>query len=325
MQRHRRAWSIVRVLATIIMLVVLVSRVDADTMFPDWDFDHIGWLAIALVITLAGALLASLRWQRVMTALELRSRMSRLLSTYMAGLFISNFLPTTIAGDALRVSRIASDTGEAPKTFASVVLERLTGWAVLPLITLVGLAVNPTLLHLPGGDRSIRLAIAVSVSTLIFLLVILMVAGHPRLGGRLASHTGWRRFTGAIHLGIDRFRHRPKVAIEVLAAGLCYQMAVVGAAFAAGHALGLPVGWTAFMAFMPVVAIVQVLPFPTIGGLGLREGALVLFLAPLGVNQSHAIALGLMVYGINLTVSLLGAPSFAVGGRPRPPAATATA
>jgi uncharacterized membrane protein YbhN (UPF0104 family) len=69
------------------------------------------------------------------------------------------------------------------------------------------------------------------------------------------------------------------------------------------------------MAFMPVVAIVQVLPFPTIGGLGLREGALVVFLGPLGVSQSHAIALGLLVYGINLTVSLLGAPAFAAGGR----------
>jgi hypothetical protein len=159
-------------------------------------------------------------------------------------------------------------------------------------------------------------AIIVSVVTLFLLLAVLMAAGHPSLGGRLASHTGWKRFTGAIYLGLDRFRHRPKVAAQVLAAGLAYQLAVVAAAFAAGHALGLSVGWTAFMAFMPVVAIVQVLPFPTIGGLGLREGALVLFLAPLGVNQSHAIALGLMVYGINLTVSLLGAPAFAIGRRP---------
>ena len=63
----------------------------------------------------------------------------------------------------------------------------------------------------------------------------------------------------------------------------------------------------------PAVAILQVLPFPTIGGLGVREGALVLFLGPLGVSQSQAIALGLVVYGINLTVSLLGAPAFAVG------------
>ncbi len=278
---------------------------------------------VALLVTLAGILLASLRWQRVLTALELRSRMSRLLSTYLAGLFISNFLPTTIAGDALRVSRISSDTGEAPRTFASVVLERLTGWAVLPMLTLVALVINPTLLHLPGGDRSIRLAIIVSVVTLALLLVILTAAGHPNLGGRLATDTGWKRFTGAIHLGVGRFRHRPKVAAQVLAAGVGYQLAVVAAAFAAGHALGLAVGWTAFMAFMPVVAIVQVLPFPTIGGLGLREGALVLFLAPLGVNQSQAIALGLMVYGINLTVSLLGAPAFAVGRRPRAAAVVA--
>ncbi|HEX3540919.1 MAG TPA: lysylphosphatidylglycerol synthase transmembrane domain-containing protein [Acidimicrobiales bacterium] len=325
MRGHRRVWSILRILATIAMFVVLVSRVDAKTIVPDWDFNHVGWLIVALLVTLAGILLASLRWQRVMVALELRSRMGRLLSTYLAGLFISNFLPTTIAGDALRVSRISSDTGEAPKTFASVVLERLTGWAVLPLLTLVALILNPTLLHLPGGDRSIRLAIVVSAATLGGLLVILAVAGHPSLGGRLASHTGWKRFTGAIHLGVDKFRHRPKVAAEVLAAGVGYQLAVVAAAFAAGHALGLAVGWTAFMAFMPVVAIVQVLPFPTIGGLGLREGALVLFLAPLGVNQSHAIALGLMVYGINLTVSLLGAPAFAVGRRSPVPAVVAPA
>lgn len=323
MQGHRRVWSIIRVVATIVMLVVLVSRVDAKTILPDWDLGHVGWLVVALAVTLVGALLASLRWQRVMAALELRARMSRLLSTYLAGLFISNFLPTTIAGDALRVSRISSDTGEAPRTFASVVLERLSGWAVLPIITLVALAINPTLLHLPGGDRPVRVAIIVSVATLTLLLLVLMAAGHPNLGGRLASHTGWKRFTGAVHLGIAKFRHRPKVAAEVLLAGLGYQLAVVAAAFAAGHALGLQVGWTAFMAFMPVVAIVQVMPFPTIGGLGLREGALVLFLAPLGVNQSHAIALGLMVYGINLTVSLLGAPAFAIGRRP--PAAAVTA
>jgi uncharacterized membrane protein YbhN (UPF0104 family) len=308
-------WSTIRVLATIIMLVVLVSRVDIDTILPDWDPSHVGWLVLALVITLAGIVLASLRWQRVMAALDLRPRIGRLFSTYLAGLFVSNFLPTTIAGDALRVSRISSDTGEAPRTFASVVLERLSGWVVLPLLTLAALAINPDLLHLPGGDRSIRVAIVVSVATLALLLAVLTAAGHPSLGGRLASHTGWKRFTGAIYLGVGRFRHRPKVAFEVLAAGLGYQLAVVAAAFAAGHALGLAVGWTAFMAFMPVVAIVQVLPFPTIGGLGLREGALVLFLAPLGVNQSHAIALGLMVYGINLTVSLLGAPAFAIGRR----------
>jgi uncharacterized membrane protein YbhN (UPF0104 family) len=315
MRSRRRLGAILRVVATIVMLVVLLNRVDLDRLVPDWDFVHVRWLIVAMLVTLVGIGLASLRWQRVLAALDLRSRMGRLFSTYLAGLFISNFLPTTIGGDVLRVSRISSDNGETPATFASVVLERLTGWAVLPLLSLVALAINPTLLHLPGGARPLRIALIVSFATLALLGLLLGAAGHPGVGGRLASNSGWKRFTGAIYLGVDRLRHRPAMAAEVLAAGVGYQLAVVGAAFFAGRALGLGIGWTAFMAFMPVVAIVQVLPFPTIGGLGLREGALVLFLAPLGVTENHAIALGLMVYAINLTVSLLGAPAFAVGRR----------
>jgi uncharacterized membrane protein YbhN (UPF0104 family) len=95
------------------------------------------------------------------------------------------------------------------------------------------------------------------------------------------------------------------------------------AAFLAARALGIDVGWTAILAFMPAVAIVQVLPI-TISGLGVREGALVLFLHPLGVSRDHAIALRLLVYGINLVVSLLGAPSFAVGAPSKTKAPLAT-
>jgi hypothetical protein len=77
---------------------------------------------------------------------------------------------------------------------------------------------------------------------------------------------------------------------------------------------------------MPAVAIAQVLPI-SLGGLGVREGAFVLFLGPLGVATSQAVALGLLVYGLNLAVSLLGAPAFAVGGggggRPEPARALA--
>jgi len=311
----RRLGAVIRVVLTVVLLGVLITRVHVGSIVHHWDLTTVGWLLAALATTLTGITLASLRWQRVLSALDLPHRMSQLLSTYLASLFISNFLPTTIGGDLLRVSRISSSNGETPRTFASVVLERLTGWMVLPLITFAALAINPTLLHLPDGDDAARVAVFVSIATLVLLASVLWFAGHPRLGGRLASNAGWRRFTGAVHLGVARFREHPALAAEVIVAGLAYQLAIVTAAFLTARALGLGVGWTAFMAFMPVVAIVQVLPFPTVGGLGLREGALVLFLAPLGVSHSHAIALGLMVYAINLTVSLLGAPAFAVGRR----------
>jgi uncharacterized protein (TIRG00374 family) len=292
------------------ILAVLVQRVDLGQIARLHTF---GWLAAALVVTLIGIVLSAVRWQRVLAALGLETGLRPLVSHYLASLFVGNVLPSTVGGDVLRVSRLAATNGDVPDTFASVVLERLTGWLVLPVLTLAALAVNPGLHR--EAPHAVDVAIAVAVGTLVLLVVILAAAAHPRIGGRFAASDGWRRFTGAVHLGLDRFRRRPALAIEVLTAGFAYQLAVMLAAFLAGKALGIGVSWTAILAFFPVVAIIQVLPI-TIGGLGTREGALVLFLGGLGVAQSDAIALGLLFYGVNLVVSLLGAPAFAVGARP---------
>ncbi len=313
MDGKQRAITAMRVAASIVMLAVLLPRVELRSLFPRWTGGTIEWLLGAMAVTFLGIVLSAVRWQRVLAALELPARVRSLVSHQLAGVFVGNFLPSTIGGDVLRVSRLSASSGRGPDSFASVVLERLTGWLVLPVITLAALALNPALLHLGLASTA---ALAVSIGTLVLLVVVLVVASSPRLGRRLEGHQGARRFLHAVHLGLVRFRRHPGLAFEVLVAGFVYQLAVVLAAFLAGHALGLGVGWTAMMAFMPAVAILQVLPV-TIGGLGVREGAFVLFLSRsgLGVATDQAIALGLVLYGVNLLVSLAGAPAFAAGGR----------
>lgn len=295
------------------MLAVLFRKVHLGSLVPEWHVHTFVFLAAGLVVTAIGIVLSTLRWWAVLSALGLRAKMRTLLNHYLAGLFVGNFLPSTIGGDVLRVTRQAADNGDRPSTFASVVLERLTGWLVLPVITLTALLINPGLRKLGNATA---LAVALSVSTLVLLTVLLFAAGHPRVGGRLAESEGWQRFLGAVHLGLARFRTHPGAVANVLLVGFAYQLAVVASAYLAARALGLDIGPTAVLAFMPAVAIAQVLPI-SLGGLGVREGAFVLFLHPLGVPDHDAIALGLLLYGMNLTVSLLGAPSFAVGGRRR--------
>ena len=81
-----------------------------------------------------------------------------------------------------------------------------------------------------------------------------------------------------------------------------------------GQARRRRLGFTALMAFFPAVLIAQVLPI-SIGGLGVREFALVFFLGAVGVGKEQALALGLLFYILTLVASLTGAPAFAVGGR----------
>lgn len=313
----RRKWGVpaARLVATVAMLTWLTSHVDLSQLrVPPWRTTTLLWLAAASTAAFVGVLLSALRWQRVLAALGQPASTLVLARYCLAGMFVGNFLPSTIGGDVLRVTRLSASTGQTPAAVASVVLERLTGWLVLPVLTLTALLVNPGLRrHAPGpADTATWLAVA----TLVALVAVVTVAASPQLGGRLTSTAGWRRFTGAVHLGLDRVRRRPGLAFEILTVGFAYQLSVMVAAFLAAKALGLTVGWTAILAFFPVVAIVQVLPL-TVSGLGTREAALVFFLHPLGVAQTDAFALGLLVYFVNLGVSLLGAPAFALGSRAR--------
>jgi len=314
----RQAVSLsVRIVVSVVMLAVLVGQIpsfDIDEMVPRWNVGTALWLVVAALFTLGGIVLSAVRWQKVLEALEIRARLPRLVSHNLAGQFVSNVLPTTIGGDVLRVSRLSRDTGESPGTFASVVLERLTGWLVLPVITVVGFTVNPGLRHLGSATR---VALGLALSTLVLLVAVLVAVASDRLGGRFASRADWRRFAGAVHLGLNRLRQHPVAAANVLAAGFAYQLALVFSAVAAAQALGVrAAGLTALLAFFPAVLIAQVLPI-SMAGLGVREGAFVLFLGPLGVAKEEAIALGLLLYLLNVAVGLLGAPAFAAGGRVR--------
>ena len=120
-----------------------------------------------------------------------------------------------------------------------------------------------------------------------------------------------------------KLRRQPRAATSVIAVGVVYQFALVLAATAGAKVMGIDeVGVTVMLAFLPAVLIIQLLPLG-ISGLGPREWAMVFFLGPLGVSDADAIALGLLLFALNLAVSLLGAPALLAGPpEPRAPGST---
>ena len=133
---------------------------------------------------------------------------------YLAGQFVGNVLPSTIGGDVVRVAR-ASTTRSTRRTiaFASVVLERLTGFVALPLLVFVGFALRPSLLD---ADHA-WIALLVAGITLVVLGSILFAAGHPRIAGRFAE----QRELDALHRrGAPRRRPRSAASPRQLVAVL---------------------------------------------------------------------------------------------------------
>jgi len=304
----RRAWATWgRVGLSAAIIAVLLHKAKPGRVVHIVQSSTLGYLVLGIVVSGIGLVLSAWRWQRVLVALERPVAFGRLVAHSFAGQFVGNFLPTSIGGDVLRVVRLAADTGSSETSFASVVLERLTGWVVLPVLALVGLAVSPRVRHL---DTPSHLTLLIALATLALLGGVLVLAGHPRLAGRFAERQSWSRFIGAVHFGVDRLRRHPSAVVGVLGAAFVYQLATVLTFALAIRVAGLHVPFGAVLAFAPIVAIVQVVS-PLQGGFGFREGALYLFLhALVRADGKDASAVGLLFAGMIIVVSLLGAPAF---------------
>jgi uncharacterized membrane protein YbhN (UPF0104 family) len=315
-RRHRRWVRWARYIVSAGLLAVLIAKIDPEDFVPP-DRSLPGTLAFlcsGILILGLSFLVAAWRWQRVLAVYDEHVPLRTLTKHYLAGQFVGNALPSTVGGDVLRISRCSKDTGSTEVAFASVVLERLTGFVALPLLTFVGFAVWPELAETPRS----WIAVVIAVGTLTVLGVILILAASPRLAGRFVHRANWTRFIGIVHVGVDRLRRDPRDAAGALAAAIAYQLSVVIAVYCAVHTIGLTIPNGVVLAYIPAAAMVQVLPI-SVGGLGVREGMLALLLHPLGVPTGQAVALGLLWYAMTIVVSLLGAPAFAIGHHGDPP------
>lgn len=318
--RRARLMLVLRTLVSAALLAVLVTRIDLAHALPrQRHLSTLGWFAAALAAATVGIGLSAWRWQRVLAVFGVRAPLGTLWGHYLAGQFVGNVLPSTIGGDVVRVSRAAGGTTNPETAFASVALERLTGFVALPLLTAVGFAFGPDLLGVPHAWAAVMIA----STTLGILAGILFLTGHPRLAGRFRNQPGWVRFLGAVHEGVDAMRRDPRGALGVLGTACVYQISTVATVWFVIRTLELSLPVAAVIAFVPAVAMAQVLPI-SVSGLGVREGMLVLLFGPLGVSAGQAVAVGLLWYCVMLLVSVPGAPALAVGHRVRHRATRAT-
>lgn len=278
-----------------------------------------GWALLGLGAQALAIALQSWRWSAVLRLIDRPLALRRLFSYTFAGQFVSNVLPTAFGGDVIRIARAGRDLSDTPTAFASVALERLVGWLVLPMISIGGFALSATA---RANATHARAALILGIATAAALIAMLIAAAA--LG--VSDHDrGWRGYLAAVRVGVLAMRRHPTRLASVLVAGSAFQLVLCVSVWALAQALGLvTIDLPIVMALYPAVAIAQNLPVG-IGGLGVREGAFTFFFAGIlttstagGSPNSALLALSLMTYVATVAVSALGAPALAGRGPARP-------
>jgi uncharacterized protein (TIRG00374 family) len=314
-RRRDRIVLVLRIVISIAMLGLLAWQLpdfEPGELIPQWTPAVLWWLLASTATMVFAFALQTLRWDTVLVPMGYHVPFRHLFSEFLAGQFVSNVLPTAFAGDVVRIARLRRDIGDGPAAFASIALERLTGWVVLPTISLIAIAWEPAYRSL--GAATV-VALVVDVVTLVALVAVLLIAANKRWQRHAVAATGWRKWIAAIHLGITAIRRRPTAVASIAFAGLAFQITQCLSIWMAAKALDIDeVTVLAAFAFFPPTLISQNLPVG-FGGLGVREGGFLLFFGALGATDERAIALGLVTYLITVVASSFGAPFLAIGGQ----------
>lgn len=252
-------------------------------------------LAAGLAVKALTLPLAALRWRAAGRAAGMTLSRLTAFKLQMAGIFLGQVLPGAVGGDLLRgwfTWRLGQPAGAV---VAAMVLDRMTALLGVALLGLIGLP---------------RLA-AVAPPALVwgvFALASALLAGTGVLAllGRLPLPDPLRRgAAGAALRTVQAMPGRP-AAWAALGYSMAVHLATIATAILYARALGLPLGWLDGLVVVPASIVAAALPV-SLGGWGVREGAMVAGFTLLGLDPGTALLVSLLIGGSMILLSLPGA------------------
>jgi len=301
---RRRLFALARIAVSAALLVGILHGIDWNLAWETAAGADPPLLLLAPVIWLASLLVGSLRWRLILRDGGVSFPLGKALPAYLVGAFYNLFLPGAVGGDAARAAVCSAATGcGLGRATGSVLLERLSGLAAVVVFILGTSLVFPGiwsgLLH-SGSPCTVALA-----AGMVLLAAAAAVASRGLLVRRASR---WHR--GRILPALGRMlRTAAGVSLPALLLSILLSMLFQGARFMGMYALsrsiGLPLRPEVFFSLMPLVYLATLVPV-SLGGLGIREGTLVVLLGGLGVAASQAVTLSLLIYMNQVLLAVAG-------------------
>jgi uncharacterized protein (TIRG00374 family) len=249
------------------------------------------------------------RWELILRSLGHGLPFGKIAALSMVGNFFNSFLLGATGGDIVKAYYAARETKHRrTEVVTTVFIDRLMGlFALMVLAVVVMLARIRLFLSAP----QMRAAFFVYVAFLAASVPILAIFFRKDIFERwpLLAAFGARTAAGAtLGKAYKAFRlclSHPSLMVGTVLLSMGNHVCALAAAFYAGMALGLGLGFTDYAAAFLVINAVASIPF-TPSGLGTREAASILLLGVMGVPASHAVSLSLTFYAVAAAWSLIG-------------------
>ncbi|MEO0078460.1 MAG: lysylphosphatidylglycerol synthase transmembrane domain-containing protein [candidate division WOR-3 bacterium] len=281
------------------------------------------WYVVFIVIS-------SWRWQVLLSARQLRFNTFYLARVFTISLFFCKLLPTSIGGDVMRIAYTAPRDRVAD-AFSATLLDRLIGFTsllFLAVVVSIGLfassaqsrSLELVVLGIRFAGPGILLLLCAGLLALVFVTLAFFSDRVHRLANRVFGRMRLLRLGERLDRAYDavkQFRNHRLALATSFVSGIGVQATLALSWYSVTTAIGGTVPAVYYLIFIPLLNIV--VNIPTIGGLGVREWAFVLFFTPQWLTghltQELALATALLFLALDLVFALAGGLLFAATKR----------
>jgi glycosyltransferase 2 family protein len=309
---RKKLIGLFQVLLSVVLLAWLLRRVGLAEVVQTLANIHWGWYALAFLLFQLNVVIRAWRWHILLHTLNDRPRFSYLVYLYYIGFFANNFIPSGFGGDLVKVVTLRQSHGRGAEALSSVLMERVTGLVGSSLIALAALlwnvSVHALTLELPALLWALIVLTAVGIPLAFFIARLSNPLGlinrlYPKAPG-LPLYSKFENLVNTIH------RYPPRALLSSLLISLPFTLNLILVQVTIAWALGVHLPFRIFALFVPIIAIINLLPI-TFNGLGLREGIYTFLFVPIGVPAATAVSMSLAFYFLRFSAGLLGGLMYA--------------
>src|SRR6266478_476643 len=301
-QKSRRGWILLvaRWGAALLILGILFHLLPVDPLRKALSQVPLTRFFAVLLIYFVAVTGGITKWHTVVNSAGAQLSFAASAQCYTSGLFGALFLPSIIGGD---VARLAVGISHSPRPAAVItgnVADRFLDVAAQLTLVSLGLMLLPGSLPVPLQAPAKRVLFAgVLVAAILFGLVVAL--RRPIMRGRSIRI---RRRLAQLRQAIRAVSRRPWRLVLAWLLGTSVQGTYVLLTALLGLACGLDLPLRVWLFAWPLAKIAAVMPI-TQGGIGVREAALVVLLAPFGAPASQVLATGIVWEGVIISAGLL--------------------
>lgn len=279
------------------LLFYLLSEQGWDEILLAMKQITIWQFLLALALQLLSRLAVCARWHVLMRGARLPVTFGETTRLTFAGLFATNFLPTTIGGDVVRLAGAVQLRFDSAISAASLVVDRLVGMAGMAMALLFGLPAFEAVLRGSGASGlTIPVIGAAGVSSRARLQASTRV-----LQRRLSSF--FRRMLRSLKLWVSQ----PSSLLQALGFTWLHMLCLFASLWLLLLGMGEPVSFWLIAGMWSAVYFITLLPV-SINAYGLQELSLAfIFTRVAGVSSSSALSLAILIRTLFMLASLPGA------------------